>query len=103
MTGPRTSAMRILVITNMYPTAAYPAQGVFVQEQVKGLRAIGLETRVLFIDRRRDGPLAYYRMSNHVRSAVAEFDPDAIHVMYGGVMADQIVRRHHLRPVVVTF
>lgn len=95
--------MRILAVTNMYPSAAFPGRGAFVQEQVKGLRAIGLEVQVLFVDRRQEGPMAYYRMGSKIDSAVAEFDPDAIHVMYGGVMADQIVRRHHIRPLVVTF
>src|SRR6266851_575752 len=96
-------SMRILAITNMYPSAAFPGRGVFVEEQVKGLRSIGLEVRVLFVDRREEGPLVYYRLRNKIGAAVAEFEPDVIHVMYGGVMADQIVRRHHARPVAVTF
>jgi teichuronic acid biosynthesis glycosyltransferase TuaC len=57
----------------------------------------------LFVDRREEGPLVYYRLRNKIGAAVAEFEPDVIHVMYGGVMAEQIVRRHHARPVVVTF
>jgi glycosyltransferase involved in cell wall biosynthesis len=96
-------SMRILAITNMYPSAEFPGRGVFVQEQVRGLGAIGLEVRVLFVDRRQEGPLAYYRMRNRISNAVATFDPDAIHVMYGGVMADQVTRGHHVRPIVVTF
>lgn len=95
--------MRILAVTNMYPSAAFPASGVFVQEQVKGLRSIGVDVRVLFIDRQREGALEYYQMRNGIAKAVGEFDPDVIHVMYGGVMADQTVRHHHSRPVVVTF
>ncbi|MEW6301940.1 MAG: glycosyltransferase [Verrucomicrobiota bacterium] len=95
--------MRILAITNMYPSPAFPGRGVFVQEQVRGLCALGLDVRVLFVDRRQEGPLTYYRMQNRVQSAVAEFDPHVIHVMYGGVMADQVLREHHVRPVVVTF
>jgi len=95
--------MRILAVTNMYPSEAFPGRGVFVHEQVKGLRTLGLDVHVLFVDRRQEGPLAYYRMHDKISSAVAEFDPDIIHVMYGGVMADQIVCRHHVRPVVVTF
>jgi glycosyltransferase involved in cell wall biosynthesis len=95
--------MRILAITNMHPSTACPDQGVFVQEQVKGLHAIGLEVRVLFVNRRQEGPLAYYRMSNKIRSAIAGFDPDVIHVMYGGVMADQVARCRHGRPLIVTF
>ena len=95
--------MRILAITNIYPSAACPGRGVFVQEQVKGLCSIGLNVRVLFVDRRAEGPTTYYRLWSKVNQAVAEFEPDAIHVMYGGVMADQIARRHHVRPIVVTF
>ena len=95
--------MRILAITNMYPSTAFPSRGVFVQEQIKGLRAVGLEVRVLFVDRRRKGPLAYYRMRSQIARTVAEFDPDVIHVMYGGVMAHQVARRHHGRPLMVTF
>lgn len=95
--------MRILVITNMYPSPAFPSRGVFVEEQVKGLRSVGLEVEVEFIDRLREGPMAYYRLGRRIRAAVTRFDPDAIHVTYGGVMADQVVRHHHLRPVVVTF
>jgi len=95
--------MRILAITNIYPSADFPARGVFVHEQIRGLRSVGLDVRVLFVDRRREGPMAYYRLSSQVDSAVAELDPDAIHVMYGGVMARQIARRHHVRPLVVTF
>jgi len=41
--------------------------------------------------------------NREVPRAVAGFEPDAIHVMYGGIMADQIARRQHFRPVVVTF
>src|SRR6185503_18788950 len=95
--------MRILAITNIYPSAHAPSSGVFVREQIKGLCAIGLDIRVLFIDRKREGALTYYRLGRKVTEAIAEFDPAVIHVMYGGVMADQILRRHHLRPMVVTF
>ena len=95
--------MRILAVTNMYPSAARPSGGVFVQEQVKGLRAIGLEVRVLFIDRKREGAFEYYRMRSRIVAAITEFNPDVIHVMYGGVMADQIVSRHRFLPVIVTF
>jgi teichuronic acid biosynthesis glycosyltransferase TuaC len=95
--------MRVLAFTNMYPSAKAPSSGVFVREQIKGLEAIGLEVRVLFVDRKGEGPLAYYRLRNRMPAAIAEFEPDVIHVMYGGVMADQVVRRRNSRPVVVTF
>jgi glycosyltransferase involved in cell wall biosynthesis len=95
--------MRILAITNMYPSEASPGRGVFVQEQIKGLLEVGLNVQVLFIDRLREGALTYYRMGSRLARALADFKPDLIHVMYGGVMAEQIVRQHCDPPVLVTF
>jgi teichuronic acid biosynthesis glycosyltransferase TuaC len=95
--------MRILAITNMYPSKESPGSGVFVEEQVKSLRTLGLEVRVLFVNRRREGAAVYYRMRRPIGHALAEFQPDLIHVMYGGVMAWQVVQHHHVRPILVTF
>ncbi len=50
--------MRVLAITNMHPSAEFPGRGVFVHEQIQGLIAIGLNVRVLFVDRLREGPSA---------------------------------------------
>ena len=63
--------MRILAITNIYPSAAFPGRGVFVQEQIRGLCSIGLDVRVLFVDRRAEGPTTYYRLRSKVNRAVA--------------------------------
>jgi glycosyltransferase involved in cell wall biosynthesis len=38
-----------------------------------------------------------------IRSAISECKPDVIHVMYGGVMADQVTRLREIGPTVVTF
>lgn len=40
--------MRILTVTNMYPTAANPQFGIFVKEQVDSIRALGHEVDVVF-------------------------------------------------------
>jgi len=101
--GLRRVGMRVLVITNIYPTFTRPASGVFIEQQVNGLIAIGLQVRVLYIDRLVDGPLSYYRMSPRLSRTIAEFNPDILHVMYGGVMADQVSRTNRTRPLVVTF
>lgn len=45
--------MRVLVFTNMYPCDEDPSYGVFVREQVEGLRREGIEVDVLFINGRR--------------------------------------------------
>ncbi|HOX57007.1 MAG TPA: glycosyltransferase [Candidatus Paceibacterota bacterium] len=95
--------MRVLAVTNMYPTEEFPGRGVFVQEQIKSLIAAGLSVRVLFVDRLREGPSAYYRMGIRLSGAIEEFEPDLIHVMYGGVMAKQVVQRRYAPPTLVTF
>jgi glycosyltransferase involved in cell wall biosynthesis len=87
----------------MYPTHEFPGRGVFVREQINSLISLGLNVRVLFIDRWREGPSAYFRMDDRIARELAEFDPDLIHVMYGGVMAARVVRQCRLRPVCVTF
>src|SRR5207248_6327956 len=42
--------MRVLVVTNMYPTEANPQFGIFVKEQVESLRALGVDIDVLFVN-----------------------------------------------------
>lgn len=39
--------MKILIVSNMYPTSAHPVGGIFVHEQVKALRRAGLDARVV--------------------------------------------------------
>lgn len=95
--------MKILALTNMYPSVDSPGRGVYVEQQIQGLRSRGLQVRMLFVDRRREGPLVYYRLGRTLRAAVNEFAPDLLHVMYGGVMAQQATSIPGMPPVVVTF
>jgi glycosyltransferase involved in cell wall biosynthesis len=95
--------MRILAVTNLYPSEQFPGRGSFIYEQIKSLADAGLTLRVLFIDRHVEGPSTYYRMGSRLAEALSQFNPDLIHVMYGGVMAERIVTRHHVRPVLITF
>lgn len=95
--------MRLLAITNMYPDAERPWLGTFVEQQVKGLTAIGIQCQVLYFDRQREGAFTYYRMGQRLRDTVSHFKPDLVHVMYGGVMARNILARRWAVPTVVTF
>jgi glycosyltransferase involved in cell wall biosynthesis len=95
--------MRVLAVTNIYPTPARPSLGTFVEQQVNGLRAAGMTVEVLYVDRREQGMATYLRVPDRLRSALRTFDADVVHVMYGGVMADIVTRTIHGRPIVVTF
>jgi len=95
--------LRVLAVTNMYPTPTSPFVGTFVEQQVSGLRQIGLSVRTLVLDRARKGMSVYLRTAVNVRSLVEEFDPHIIHVMYGGVMAEIVTRVVSDRATVVSF
>ena len=105
--------MRVLVCTNMWPSAAQPTFGSFVKEQVKDLDRAGLELDVLYVR----GTLAgesrtnYARAAVHLRDRLASRSYDLVHAHYGltGAVAltqgrsrrrDHVPRqRDRLRPV----
>lgn len=45
--------MKVLVVTNMYPTAEMPSYGTFVRDQVEALRAAGADVDVFFFNGRK--------------------------------------------------
>lgn len=95
--------LRVLAITNMYPSSERPWLGTFVEQQIRGLVSIGVEANVLYFDRKSKGPRIYYRMAQRIQATVARFDPHLLHIMYGGVMAYKITTLPKSKPVVVTF
>lgn len=74
--------MRVLTVTNMYPTAARPSYGAFVRSQVDSLIEEGHSVRVLFIDGSQS-KMAYLSGFKAVSDEVAWFGPDLIHAHYG--------------------
>jgi teichuronic acid biosynthesis glycosyltransferase TuaC len=78
----RGEPLRILLVTNMYPTADEPWFGCFVREQAEDLLMLGIDVQVLFFDGRR-APLNYLRMAREIRRRVAREHFDLIHSHYG--------------------
>lgn len=95
--------MRILAVTNMYPTAEEPFIGTFVEQQIKGLRESGMEVDLLHVNRRREGMRSYFRVGAEACERIQVFHPHLVHVMYGGFMADQVTRAIRRCPTVVSF
>jgi glycosyltransferase involved in cell wall biosynthesis len=96
--------MKILVVSNMYPTPATPGAGTFVRAQVEGLRKLAdLDIELIHVERELLGRGAYGQLKKTLAERISDFDPDVVHVMYGGVMADVVTRAVRDRPVVVTF
>ena len=92
--------MRVLVVTNMYPTEAMPAFGTFVYEQVQSLRRKGLEVDVLFING-KESTWNYARGLFQVLRRVRAAKYDLVHAHY--VFAGVLARAQFRYPLVVTF
>ena len=92
--------MRVLVLTNMFPSASKPAYGVFVRDQVEDLRALGVDVEVLAIagDETR---LNYARAVSELRRALARRPADLVHAHYG--LAGAVALTQGRVPVVTTF
>ena len=95
--------MRVLAVTNMLPLPTSPRAGTFVEQQIEGLRRVGVEVEVVLVDRATGGPFAYRRAREALRRALAGASCDLVHVMYGGVLADRATRACGAIPTVVSF
>jgi glycosyltransferase involved in cell wall biosynthesis len=92
--------MKVLTLTNMYPTPDEPWFGCFVKDQVEDLRASGVEIEVVNIDARRDRT-AYLTGVRRVRKLVAAEHFDLIHAHYG--LTGAVALAQHRVPTVTTF
>ena len=95
--------LRVLVVTNMYPTAQVPTVGTFNRDYVESLDAVGVSVDLLHLDRRARGRRVYGGLAAQVRERLAASPPAVVHVLYGGVTADVVTRAAAGTPVVITF
>lgn len=81
--------MRVLVVTNMWPSAATPMAGIFVAEQAASLQRRGIQVDVLFIDGGHGGMRAYLAGFAQVRRAlrVERYDLVHAHYVFSGILA----------------
>jgi Glycosyl transferases group 1/Glycosyltransferase Family 4 len=92
--------VKVLVVTNMYPTEEEPWSGVFVAEQVEDLRTLGVDLSVFSFDGRADWK-EYPRAARSLRQRAKENGFDLVHAHYGLTGAVALAQRHV--PVVTTF
>jgi len=92
--------MRVLVLTNMLPIPERPWYGVFVQEQVSDLQALGVEPAVLFVNG-AESRANYLRAVPRLRASVRATRFDLVHAHYGLTGAVALAQRRV--PVVTTF
>ena len=92
--------MRVLVVTNLWPTPERPASGPFVRDQVEALRAIdGLEVELFTFG---TGARAYPAAARELRRRYRHERFDVVHAHYG--LTGWSARSARLgAPLVVTF
>ncbi|MDF0652592.1 MAG: glycosyltransferase [Nitrospira sp.] len=77
--------------------------GTFIEQQVLGLTRRGLDVEVMHVDRCERGMRSYFTMGAELRSRIEQFQPDVVHAMYGGVLAERVTGIVKDRPTVVSF
>jgi glycosyltransferase involved in cell wall biosynthesis len=92
--------MRVLVVTNMFPSEEEPQFGSFVNEQIEDLRQLGIDIELLYFDGRK-GWTKYATAASTIRRRVAQERFDLVHAHYGLCGAAALAQRRV--PVVTTF
>ena len=92
--------LRVLIVTNMFPTAEEPWFGSFVRDQVEDLRSLGIAVHLFHFDG-REHPFNYVRTAREVRRILAKQHFDIVHAHYG--LTGAVVALQRRIPVVTTF
>ena len=92
--------IRVLVVTNMYPTEAEPHFGCFVRDQVDDLRSLGVDLSVLAFDG-RSHKQRYLAAGRRLRRALRHDRYDIVHAHYG--LSGAVASLQLGTPVVTTF
>src|SRR5437763_228003 len=93
-------AVRVLVVTSLYPTPAHPERGRFVADQVESLRALGVDIELFTFE---PGGVSYVREARELRRRHGRDRFDVVHAHHGlgGWTARALGKR--CGPLVVTF
>jgi glycosyltransferase involved in cell wall biosynthesis len=92
--------MRVLAVTNMYPTLQRPTYGGFVQSQVESLRREGVGIDVMFVDG-VTSRVNYLRGVQEIRKRARVHRYDLVHAHYG--LTGLVTRAQTRLPLVVSF
>lgn len=94
------ASLRVLVVTNLWPSEADPGYGSFVKAQMESLRPLGVDYDVVFIDGRRSR-WNYLRAIGELRRRLKQNRYDLIHAHFG--LSGWVARCQWRVPVVVSF
>ena len=98
--GQGDQGIRVLVLTNMYPTQAEPLFGCFVKDQVDDLCRLGVDVSVLAFDGRSHKG-RYLTAAPRLRRVLSRDRYDLVHAHYG--LSGAVASLQLATPVVTTF
>lgn len=76
--------MKILFVTNMYPTPEFPNDGIFIKEQIEyGQEKYGFNYEVVLIDRTNNKYFKYAWSMYSINKLIANNKFDLIHIHFG--------------------
>ena len=76
--------MKLLTITNMWPTLDQPYYGIFVKEQLENIEnKLNVKSDLYFIDGKNKGKLAYLKSIFALYNIIKKGKYDIIHIHYG--------------------
>ncbi|HSD24724.1 MAG TPA: glycosyltransferase [Solirubrobacterales bacterium] len=95
--------MRILEVTQMWPSEEHPDLGSFLVPLTRELRALGHEVEVSSISRRGGSPTEYLTLARKARAAAGSFKPDVVfaHFLFPAGAAGALAARRAGVPLVV--
>ena len=95
--------MRILEVTQMWPSAEHPDLGGFLVPLTRELEALGHEVEVASISRRGGSPAEYLTLVRRARAAATSFRPDVVfaHFLFPAGAAGALAARRANAPLVV--
>lgn len=71
--------MKVLHITNAFPTVDYSSYGIFIKEQIESLINKNVECETVFINAKKNGILEYFRSRSVIKKKIKEFQPNILH------------------------
>lgn len=71
--------MKVLQITNNYPTIKFPISGIFVKEQIDSLTELGIDNTVYLINGREKGKIEYVKQIFRIKNHLKKHTYDIIH------------------------
>jgi glycosyltransferase involved in cell wall biosynthesis len=90
--------VRVLIATNLYPSAEHPRRGRFVRDQVEELKELEVEVEVFSFPL---GARSYLPATFALRRLLREQTFDVVHAHYG--LCGWVARLAGARPLVITF